>query len=75
MEKVALPHLAVPVLEECQLVFGLDAFREHLHPQRMCHVDDRGNDRAFVGLAGDTPHEALVHLEFVDRQAAEIGQG
>ena len=53
---------------------GLDAFGDHLQPQRPPHVDDRAHDRAVALVAGQALDEATIDLQLPDRDPLQVGQ-
>src|SRR6185369_10599755 len=52
----------------------LHAFGEHGHAELMAERDDRATDPSRAGVGADVVHEALVDLERVDREPAEVIQ-
>jgi len=47
---------------------------DHDETQRVGEIDDRLRERVVAGRRADPVHERLVHLEDVDREAAQIAQ-
>src|SRR5262249_55634695 len=71
-EEEALTELAAEVAQRRHLVEPLDAFGDHVELEAPPERDD-GRSEALVGLVvGD--QERAVHLEDVDRQAAEVAE-
>ena len=73
-EQVALAVLAVELTQHFQLLGLLDAFGKHVEVQAVRQGDDGANDLQIAVILGDALHETLVDLQFVDREAPQVGQ-
>src|SRR5579862_3479305 len=71
-EQEALAQLEAEVLEQVDLVGALDAFGDDFEPEPLADRHDRGRETVVVDAAAE---ERPVHLEDVDRQAAEVAEG
>ena len=74
-EEVALGPLAAEVAEGGDLVGGLDALGHGGEAEAVGQVDDAPHDGGVAGPAVHPGHERAVHLQQVDREAAQVGQG
>src|SRR6476661_934187 len=73
-QEVALAELAAQLLEERELLAGLDAFGDHLLGERLPELEDRLHDLVPLAVALHVLDEGAVDLERVDRQAREVGK-
>ena len=62
-EPVSLDLVAAVLAQELHLRVCLDAFGDHVQPERTRHRDDRGGDRGVVGSLGKVVDELLVDLQ------------
>src|SRR4051812_47071298 len=66
-EVEALGVVAADLGEPRELPGGLDALRDHAHPQRLGHADDRLHDRVGApAVLTEVSHERAVDLEHVE---------
>src|SRR4051812_50037668 len=72
-EQVALAEVAAQLLEDVELLVGLDALRDGLQTERVRQRDDRGGDRRVLWLAAGPRDESPLHPPDVDRGAGPGG--
>ena len=68
-EEVALHFVTAFFAQEGQLLSGLDAFGDGLHPETAGQTDDRFDNRFVVRVTGNVAHKGLVDLELVYLEA------
>jgi hypothetical protein len=62
-EEVALHQVAAVLLEQHQLLVGLDPFGHHRHLQAVGHGDDGARDRRVFRVLRQAADEAAVDLQ------------
>src|SRR2546421_10687343 len=70
-EQEALAELTAEVAQRRDLLWQLDPFCNHVEIEAVADRDDRAGE-ARIALFG--PEERAIHLEDVDREAAEVAQ-
>src|SRR5256885_947823 len=66
-------HLATALRAHLiQLLLGFDAFRRRRHAEALAKPGDCANDCDGVGSFGKVPNEALIDLDFIERETAQI---
>src|SRR6185312_2331017 len=73
-EQITLQFVAMIAAQELQVLFGLHPFGHHRAIQAMGHFDGGPHDRLVVRIHADVANEALVDLDPVRRQAAQVIQ-
>src|SRR5919197_1933098 len=73
-EVIALPELAAQPAQLLELLGALDALGDRLQAHPAAELDDRARQRAVLRAAGDRVDEALVDLQRVDRELAQVAQ-
>src|SRR5205807_7306250 len=71
----ALYFLTSLAQQECELVRGLDAFRDYRQIEAAPQPDDRANDRGGLWIAVDVSDERLIDLDLVKWERLQVGQG
>src|SRR5260370_1113528 len=74
-EEEALRVAAAELLQDAHLLGGFYAFGDNGEAKRLCHVDDRGDDRLVAGVGPEALHEAPVDLDAVERHPVEVREG
>src|ERR1700722_2208901 len=74
-DEITLAHIATQMRQEVPVLLILDAFGNHFHLQLMRHTQARVANRTPRRICRCAMHEAPVHLEFVERQVAQLRQG
>src|SRR3954466_10211024 len=72
-EQEALAEVATQLPQRLPLLVVLDALGDHLERERRAQADD-GGGQAVQLRRGALLQEGAVHLEDVDREAAEVAQ-
>ena len=67
--------MAAAALQKGALGLCLDPFCGDLQSQAGAQGDDSAGDGRVVGVGEHVAHKALVNLQFVQRQAFQVGQG
>ena len=65
----SLRAVAVLTPQVGELLLGLDALRDHLEPQGMAHLNDRGDQSAVRPVVGAVANERPIDLQRVQRVA------
>ena len=73
--QIALEGGAAQVRQAALVRWGLDPFGDHPESELVRQGDDGGGDGGIVAVVQNVAHEALVDLQFVQRQALQVGQG
>src|SRR6266481_7845357 len=58
--------------QQLELLFGLDSFRCDGRIESFAHSDDSPNDRRAIRLFAEFADEALIDLNLVEREAAQV---
>src|SRR4051794_19834587 len=72
-EQEALAQVATQRAQRVPLLLVLDALGDHLERKRRAEADDGGR-QAVLLRRGALAQEGAVHLEDVDREAAEVAE-
>ena len=71
---VALGIFAAELEQKNAVLDGFHAFGDRVAAEGIAHVDDPFEDDEIVGIHQHLAHEALIDLEAVGREAAQVGQ-
>ena len=74
-EEVALAEAASHLLEELELIFGFDAFRDDIHAEDTGELDDGLDDLEGLLAALDALDKGAVDLEDVEGESVEVAEG
>src|ERR1700722_12500482 len=71
IEEISLSEVAMSIAEIVGLLARLDAFGDHLHPERARHLEDGIDEQRTRRARRNVVHECFVDLETIEWEIAE----